>query len=136
MRFIRAASLLAMLVNGTAALAQAPLDLDSVDPAVAADFLGDWSIQNADGSRSCKVTLHKERVIGGMRIDVDPPCGKIFPVMDDVASWRLLEGWEIVLVDAARKSLIHFSTPDNAYVAEPETDGIFTIVKLGAALEN
>jgi len=37
--------------------------------------------------------------------------------MDDVASWRLLEDWEIVLADATKKSLIHFTTPDNAMVA-------------------
>lgn len=135
MRIVRATALLALMFSGTA-LAQAPLDLDTVDPAMAADFLGDWTIQNADGSKTCKVTLHKEQVIGGMQIDVDPACAKVFPVMDDVASWRLLEGWEIVLVDATRKSLIRFFTPDNAYVADPETDGISTIVKIGAALEN
>lgn len=135
MRIIRAIALLSLMFSGTA-LAQAPLDLDTVDPAMAADFLGDWTIQNADGSKACKVTLHKDQVIGGMQIDVDPHCAKVFPVMDDVASWRLLEGWEIVLVDATRKSLIRFFTPDNAYVADPETDGISTIVKLGSALEN
>ncbi|MBK1868633.1 AprI/Inh family metalloprotease inhibitor [Aestuariivirga sp. YIM B02566] len=135
MKKLWAIALLGLLSNGPA-LAQAPLDLDSVDPAMAADFLGDWSIQNADGSKTCKVTLHKDQVIGGMQIDVDPHCGKVFPVMDDVASWRLLEGWEIVLVDATRKSLIRFFTPDNAYVADPETDGIATIVKLGGVLEN
>lgn len=54
----------------------------------------------------------------------------------DVANWRLLEDWEIVLADATKKSLVHFTTPDNAYVAKPETDGISTIVKLGSALEN
>ena len=116
--------------------AQQPLDLDTVDPAMLADFLGDWTILNADGSKSCKVTLSREQTIGGMVIDIDPVCGKVFPVMSDVASWRLLEDWEIVLADATRKSLIRFTTPDNAYVAEPETDGISTIVKLGSALEN
>jgi hypothetical protein len=127
--------LLVLLGSGTV-LAQAPLDLDSVDPAMVADFLGDWTILNADGSKSCKVTLSREPTIGGMVIDVDPGCGKAFPVMNDVASWRLLEDWEIVLVDATKKSLIHFTTPDNAYVADPETDGISTIVKIRSALEN
>lgn len=130
------ATILLVWLGATVAQAQAPLDLDTVDPAMAADFLGDWSIQNADGSKSCKVTLHKDQVIGGMSIDVDPQCGAVFPVMENVASWRLLEGWEIVLVDATRKSLIRFFTPDNAYVADPGTDGITTIVKLGVVLEN
>ena len=128
--------LLVLLGSGTV-LAQAPLDLDSVDPAMVADFLGDWTILSADGSKSCKVTLSREPTIGGMVIDIDPACGKVFPVMNDVASWRLLEDWEIVLADATKKSLIHFTTPDNAYAADPETDGISTIVKQASgALEN
>lgn len=130
-----AIALLIALTAGSS-LAQAPLDLDTIDPAMLADFLGDWTIQNSDASRTCKVTLSRKPAIGGMVIDVDPDCGQVFPVMNDVASWRLLEGWEIVLADATRKSLIRFSTPDNSYVAEPETDGIKTIVKLGSALEN
>ena len=127
---------LLVLLGGGATLAQAPLDLDAVDPAMVADFLGDWMILNADGSKSCKVTLSREPTIGGMVIDIDPDCGKAFPVMNGVASWRLLEDWEIVLADATKKSLIHFTTPDNAYVAEPEMDGITTIVKMGSGLEN
>ena len=127
---------LLVLLGGGATLAQAPLDLDAVDPAMVADFLGDWTILNADGSKSCKVTLSREPTIGGMVIDIDPDCGKAFPVMNDVGSWRLLEDWEIVLADATKKSLIHFTTPDNAYVAEPEMDGITTIVKMGSGLEN
>ncbi|TMJ35156.1 MAG: hypothetical protein E6G87_13025 [Alphaproteobacteria bacterium] len=127
---------LLVLLGGGATLAQAPLDLDAVDPAMVADFLGDWTILNADGSKSCKVTLSREPTIGGMVIDIDPDCGKAFPVMNGVASWRLLEDWEIVLADATKKSLIHFTTPDNAYVAEPEMDGITTIVKMGSGLEN
>ena len=125
-----------VLLGSGMALAQAPLDLDTVDPAMVADFLGDWTILNADGSKSCKVTLSREPTIGGMVIDIDSGCGNEFPVMNDVASWRLLEDWEIVLADATKKSLIHFMTPDNAYVAEPETDGISTIVKIGGSLEN
>jgi hypothetical protein len=122
MWIIRALSLLLLLSAGTAS-AQALLDLDSIDPAMLVDFLGDWSIQNGDASKSCKVALTREVTIGGL-------------VINDVVAWRLYEDWQIVLVDATRKPLIGFSTPDNAYVADPETDGITTIVKLGGGLEN
>jgi hypothetical protein len=135
MWIIRALSLVLLLSAGTAS-AQALLDLDSIDPAMLVDFLGDWSIQNGDASKSCKVALTREVTIGGLVIEVDPDCGKVFPVMNDVVAWRLYEDWQIVLVDATRKPLIGFSTPDNAYVADPETDGITTIVKLGGDLEN
>ncbi|MGE3873197.1 MAG: AprI/Inh family metalloprotease inhibitor [Parvibaculaceae bacterium] len=135
MRTIRAMGLLVLLGAGTAS-AQALMDLDAVDQAVLDDFLGDWSIQNADASRSCKVKLTREVTIGGLEVDVDPDCPRVFPVMQHVTAWRLYEDWQIVLVDATRKSLISFSTPDNAYAADPETDGITTIVKIGGDLEN
>jgi hypothetical protein len=40
-----------------------------------------------------------------------------------------MEGWGIDLVDATRKARVRFTTPDDAYVAEPEVDGIFTILQ-------
>jgi hypothetical protein len=127
---------LVVLLGTSPASAQALMDLDAVDPAMLDDFLGVWSIQNADASKSCKVSLSREVTIGGLEIDVDPDCEKAFPVMKHVTAWRLYEDWQIVLVDATRKSLIRFSTPDNAYVADPETDGITTIVRVGGGLEN
>jgi hypothetical protein len=135
MRAFLVVGFVTLLGAGTAS-AQALMDLEAVDPAMLDDFMGDWSIQNADGSKACKVSLSREVTIGGLTIDVDPDCSKIFPVMNDVAAWRLYEDWQIVLVDATRKSLIRFSTPDNTYIAQPETDGITTIVKLGGGLEN
>ena len=135
MRTIRAMGLV-VLLGASPASAQALMALDAVDPAMLDDFLGVWSIQNADASKSCKVSLSREVTIGGLEIDVDPDCEKAFPVMKHVTAWRLYEDWQIVLVDATRKSLIRFSTPDNAYVADPETDGITTIVRVGGGLEN
>lgn len=127
---------LLILLGASTASAQALMDLDAVDSQMLEDFLGDWSIQNADASKSCKVTLSREVTIGGLEIDVDPGCAKIFPVMQHVTAWRLYEDWQIVLVDPTRNPLIRFSTPDNAYVADPETDGITTIVKIGGMPEN
>src|SRR5260221_13684978 len=71
MRKSWALALLVLLGSG-AALAQVPLDLDALDPAMVADFLGNWTILNADGSKSCKVTLSRAPAIGGMVLDADP----------------------------------------------------------------
>lgn len=104
-----------------------PLDLDSIDPGLADDMFGHWTIGSADGDRVCGVELLREPGIDGMQIDVDPGCAAVFPVMDEIAAWRLLEGWVIDLVDGERKTRIRFSTPDERYVAFPEIDGIATI---------
>jgi hypothetical protein len=105
------------------------MDLKEVDAAMLKDIYGTWEVQDAKGKKRCRVTLKSESTIGGSQIDIAKGCGKTFPVMDNIAAWRLYEGWTIGFADATRKLRIRFSTPDNRYVAEPETDGIFTIVK-------
>ena len=119
--------LMVLLVGPTHAQELKPLNLDELDPAEVKDFLGSWIIKDVRGKRQCRVVLKRETTIGGMEIDVDPKCKAVFPVMGEITAWQLMEGWEIRLADALRKTRIRFFTPDNRYVAEPDTDGIFTI---------
>ncbi|MBX3532605.1 MAG: AprI/Inh family metalloprotease inhibitor [Rhizobiaceae bacterium] len=128
-----AAPLVLSLVLSSAALAQddlVPIDLSQVDPAMVDDMFGAWEIADESGKRTCRVELQREETIGGMAIDVDPACAKVFPVMDEIAAWRLMEGWTIVLADATRKTRVVFFTPDERYIARDEVDGIFTIGKV------
>ncbi|CAN7170963.1 AprI/Inh family metalloprotease inhibitor [Aminobacter sp. LjRoot7] len=132
MRLIVAGGMVAAsLLSG---LAQADdlqsLDLDALDKAEGADFLGKWQIRNEAGDKSCDVVLKREMTIGGMQIDVDPACAKAFPIMDEIAAWRLKEGWAIDLVDAVRQMRLRFTVPDVTYIAAQEIDGIFTIAQL------
>lgn len=132
MRLIVAGGMIAAsLLSG---LAQADdlqsLDLDALDKAEVADFLGKWQIRNEAGDKSCDVVLKREMTIGGMQIDVDPACAKVFPIMDEIAAWRLKEGWAIDLVDAVRQMRLRFTVPDVTYIASQEIDGIFTIAQL------
>lgn len=106
-----------------------PMDLTAVDQEMLAGFLGPWQVRDADGTRTCGVELSRKAAIGGMAIDVAEDCAATFPVMGEVAAWRLLEGWGIVFVDVTRQELIRFTTPDETYVADPEIDGIATIVQ-------
>lgn len=104
-----------------------PMDIDAVDPQLLKEFYGPWEILDETGKKTCRVVLKPDQTIGGSEIEIDPACVATFPVMEEITAWRLMEGWGIDLVDAERKTRISFFTPDNAYVAQPETDGIFTI---------
>ena len=120
------------LIAGPAAAQFAPikpLDLKEVDPALIDDAFGTWEIRDKSGKKRCRIVLKKEQAIGGYAIEIADNCKKTFPVMDEIAGWRLLEGWTIDLIDATRKTRVRFSTPDNRYVAIPEVDGIETIVQ-------
>jgi len=105
-----------------------PMDTASVDPDLLKSMYGPWVITDQSGGKRCNVVLKDEPTIGGSVIDVDPGCATVFPVMADIAAWRLMESWAIYLVDAERNTRIRFTTPDDAYVADPETDGIYTIL--------
>lgn len=126
-RFVTALSLLAALQGSVFAQDIQPMDIDAVDPRSLKEFLGPWEIRDESGKKTCRVVLKPDQAIGGSEIEIDPACPAAFPVMDDITAWRLMQGWGIDLVDAERKPRISFFTPDNAYVAQPETDGIFTI---------
>jgi hypothetical protein len=76
-----------------------------------------------------QLVLMSESTIGSSQIDAAKDCAKAFPVMDDIAAWRLYEGGTIGFANAARKPRIRLPTQDNHDVVEAETDGIFTIVK-------
>jgi hypothetical protein len=121
---------LAILLAGPAAAQDlVPMDLSAVDPAMVDDFFGPWTIADESGSRTCKVELRRAETIGGMEIAIDPSCASVFPVMDEIAAWRLMEGWTIVLADATRETRLVFFTPDERYIARDEIDGIFTIAQ-------
>jgi hypothetical protein len=121
--------LLAMPVAASSAQDLMPMDTSGVDPELLKSFYGPWVIADQSGARTCKVELEDEPTIGGSVIDIDPACPKVFPIMEEIGAWRLMESWGIDLVDATRKTRIRFTTPDAAYVADPEVDGIFTILQ-------
>lgn len=125
-----AVAMLASATSGASAQEAAPMDLSAVDPALVADLYGPWRIRDRDGGKTCVVVLKPDETIGGSEIEVGDECAKAFPVMDEIAAWRLMENWRIDLVDATRHTRVTFFTPDEAYVAEPEVDGIATIEQL------
>lgn len=128
---IGAVSAVIVLLTAAPATAQSgePIDIATLDQAARDGVLGGWIVSDQSHAKSCRVTFSDEPAIGGYAIEIDPACATAFPVMEEVAAWRLYESWEIVFSDATRKELIRFTTPDESYVATPETDGIFTIFR-------
>ncbi len=128
LRPLCAVALLMVLACGASQAQEVkPLNLDELDAKELKDFLGPWIIKDERGKRQCRVVLKRETTIGGMQIDVDPKCQTVFPVMGEITAWRLMEGWEIRLADALRKTRVAFYTPDDTYVSREEVDGIFSI---------
>lgn len=102
----------------------APMDTSEVDASMLKDFFGRWDIVDATGKRHCPVMLKAATIDGGREIEVSARCIKLFPVLGSITAWQLMESWGIDLLDAERKTRIRFYTPDDRYIADPETDGI------------
>jgi len=94
-----------------------PIDLAAVSPEMLTDIYGAWEIRDRAGRKRCRVVLARETAIGGSAIEVAQTCAKAFPVMGDIAAWRLQQSWTIDLVDALRKTRVRFQTPDERYIA-------------------
>lgn len=105
------------------------MSFPGIEPSLYADLFGTWELRDSTGKRRCRVVLKKEYMIGGQQIEIAPDCVKKFPIMDEITAWRLLENWTIDFVDPLRKTRIRFSTPDNRYVAFPESYGIDGLFK-------
>jgi hypothetical protein len=122
-------SLVALLMGAAPAAAQdlLPMNTAEVEEGMLLGVFGPWHIKDETGGKDCKVLLREEPAIGGRGIEIDPACEKLFPVMGNVAAWQLMDGWAIDLIGVDRKRLIRFTTPDERYIATPETDGISTI---------
>ena len=93
-----------------------PLDLREVDPAMLKGAFGAYEIRDKAGRKRCRIVLTQQQAIGGYAVELAPDCSKAFPVMADIAGWRLLEGWAIDLIDPLRKTRVRFSTPDARYI--------------------
>lgn len=102
----------------------APMDTSEVDASMLKGFFGRWDIVDATGKKHCPVVLKPDVTIGGQEIEVSARCIKLFPVLGSITAWQLMDGWGINLLDAERKTRIRFFTPDDRYIADPETDGI------------
>jgi hypothetical protein len=110
-----------------------PMNVQEVDPAMLADVYGAYEIRDKSGQKRCRINLLKDVGIGGSQIDVAPGCDKLFPVMGDIAAWRLLEGWTVDLVDALRKTRVRFQTPDARYVPfgdDKDIAGMYELIKV------
>jgi hypothetical protein len=93
-----------------------PLDTREVDPATVKGTFGAYEIRDKAGKKRCRIVLTQQPAIGGYVVELAPDCTRAFPVMADIAGWRLLEDWTIDLIDPFRKSRVRFSTPDARYV--------------------
>ena len=121
LRLLAALSSPAAIALTHAARAQ---DAAPAGPALIAEYAGDWQVTDAEATKTCSVTLDAEATIGGSVIVVAPDCAGMFPVMGEIAAWRLYENGDIVFADATRRERLRFYTPDDSYISVEEVEAL------------
>lgn len=115
--FCRAIAFTAVVLNAGAALAQAPAG-------EAAKMLGAaWEFSNADRDKTCTLTFKSEQATAGYKLEFDPNCAKLFPLVKDIESWKFADNDLLRLTDGKGKSLIEFSEVESG-IFEAPTPGI------------
>ena len=102
-----------------AALALAP----AASLAAPASLAGDWTIaRTSEWPDVCSLTLLPGETIGGFDVKLKPGCRKAFAWTGDVTAWRMGAENELVLADALRHGLIHFTRGEDGDWMGPGPD--------------
>jgi hypothetical protein len=116
---MRLALIAAAAVWAGAALAQAPPVLsDSAKKAI-----GTWEFSNADRDKVCTAVFKSDRTAVGYKVEFDPNCASLFPLVADVAGWTFPDNGLLSLLDAQSKALVEFSEVEDG-IFEAPTPGV------------
>ncbi|HMA55926.1 MAG TPA: AprI/Inh family metalloprotease inhibitor, partial [Pseudolabrys sp.] len=104
---------IALFLAGTAFAQTTPLGES------AKRVVGSWEFSNADRDRTCTVTLKGEQGSAGLKIEFDPNCVNLFPIIRDIAGWRFPDNDLLYLVDARGRSIVEFSEVEDGIFEAP-----------------
>jgi hypothetical protein len=125
MRTLAAISLVLLLAEP--ALAQrAPVAPAAPAPQLgesAQAMLGSWEFSNAERNKICTATFKNTRTQVGLRVEFDPKCPALFPLVSTVAGWVFPDGDLLRLVDSSGATLAEFSEVEDG-IYEAPTPGV------------
>jgi len=119
MNLVKAILLALTLFAAGYAAAQAPATLGDSAKAL----IGTWEFSNADRDKICTVTFKADPVKAGFKLEFDPNCAALFPLITDVAGWSFPDGDLLRLLDAQGKALVEFSEVEDG-IYEAPTPGV------------
>lgn len=113
---------LLFLCLSTAALAQSKPPAPPLGDSARA-MLGPWEFSNADRDRVCTVTFKADAAAAGSKVEFDPNCAALFPLVGGIVGWRYPDNDLLYLLDADGKALIEFSEVEDS-IFEAPTPGV------------
>jgi hypothetical protein len=122
MRILAALSI--VLLFGHAAIAQrAPAAAAPQLGESAQAMLGSWEFSNAERNKICTATFKNTRSAVGLRVEFDPNCASLFPLVSTIAGWVFPDGDLLRLVDSMGATVAEFSEVEDG-IYEAPTPGV------------
>jgi hypothetical protein len=127
--FVAVASLLAVV---TLARAQttAPAPSPDTPPAAATGDVDSgrligapWEFTNADRDKVCQLNFKSDKTAQGFKLEFDPNCAALFPIVKDIVAWKFAQNDLLRLVDRSGKTLIEFGEVESG-IFEAPTPGV------------
>jgi len=122
-----AVGIVAICFSG-AAFGQAPVLLGESAKRV----IGSWEFSDAERDRTCTVTLKSDPTPAGLKIEFDPNCANLFPLVREIAGWKFPDNDLLYLLDARGKSVVEFSEVEDG-IFEAPTPGVGVLFLQNAA---
>ena len=115
-------AVLALTGSANLALAQSPPPVSDA----AKELVGAWEISNAERDRRCAVNFSIDPAPGGFRLELEPQCGSVFPLLKDVVAWVLGGNDVLRLIDERHLAVLEFTEVENGlYEGERIGEGLY-----------
>jgi hypothetical protein len=97
-------------------------------------MLGQWELATAGRDRTCVVTLRKDAVPLGMKLDLEKGCAEALPFTSSIASWTV-KGLDIVrFQDAKGETVLDVTEVENGILEGVRSgEGVYILQGLAAA---
>ena len=119
------------LAAGAAAAQPAPEPPGPLNDS-AKGVLGTWEFSNAARDKICTAVFKSDTTAVGYKVEFDPNCASLFPLVADVAGWKYPEHDLLYLLNAQGKALVEFSEVEDG-IYEAPTPGVGVLFLQNAA---
>ena len=98
------------------------------------DMVGQWELSTTERSKTCVVTMKPDATPQGLKLDLEPSCGKALPFTKAIAAWSV-KGLDIVrLQDAQGQPVIDFTEVEaGIFEGLRANEGVYLLQNLAAA---
>ena len=98
------------------------------------DMVGQWELSTTERSKTCVVTMKPDATPQGLKLDLEPSCGKALPFTKAIAAWSV-KGLDIVrLQDSQGQPVIDFTEVEaGIFEGLRANEGVYLLQNLAAA---